>query len=278
MRKKTIAGGLCALALISSMQPGCAGYLPTIHTGTTEDLDKRLAKEEFTKNGIPDRYALLVRGDDEYRHAAGISIAYRALLENGYLPKNIYVLAGKGRQTFFHPTDGAATRKNLMRMLYKFSAAVDDKDTLLIFMTDHGEKMDPSPYDEAGTVSRFIMGRDRVDELDLEWALGRINPEKGILVFDFCMDGGFSERLGKGQYIAVSSSNPVDPSHAIEADAFSGWFFRAFTYGAGSDKNNDGNVSIREAFEFAKDRHIIGKKGEDTPMLISQRDAGKTGL
>jgi hypothetical protein len=288
--KSWIINGLTALVLAGGLysESNSQEFSPT-------RLEQRIEKEEAVKNQQPDRYAVLVRGDDEDRHIANISLAYQVLIEQGFKKENIYILGGYGTQLYYHPSDGEATRDNLETILTHLSKKVDKKDLFLLYLSAHGYAEEPvkeerglkERKEEAENISAFCLiknqedrkkssgiGRESqvegINEKEFQGLVSQINAGGIIYVFDFCNDGGFAKRFGKDNSIAISSTSADSDSHCRENESFSGSFFQAFRKGSGADKNQDRMTSITEAYNYAKETHFTVRSGLDSPQLVSE--------
>jgi hypothetical protein len=245
-------------------------------------LEQKLADTPY-KNCRHDKYALLVRGYDDLKYAANLSIAYQSLLEQGYKPENVVVLAPTYYgETYFHPTDGDATKENIQKVCEYFAKKADCKDTLLVYMNDHGyatteegqmyygdmnEEMygfGPYPHGYEDTeenneeterpelVSKFCLPGEDISELELEEYLSGLQCAGTLYFFDFCYAGGFADRMGsKPNSIAISTSPDHASSSSMVDNSMSGFFFKAFRPDSGADKNGDNFTSIQEAFDYA---------------------------
>ncbi|MFH0949333.1 MAG: hypothetical protein V1802_02500, partial [Candidatus Aenigmatarchaeota archaeon] len=96
--------------------------------------------------------------------------------------------------------------------------------------------------------------------------------------FDQCYGGGFAEEIGKERYIAVASAKPYQGGYGKTNNTFGGYFMLAFRDKNKSDTNEDGRVSIREAFEYAKGRHKWTKKKEQEPIIRGELNPNRVFL
>lgn len=195
-------------------------FTPSISSSDLIGLQNRINQEKAVKNHQPDKYAALVRGSSEERFVADTSLAYQTLLENGFKPENIYILAvtKKRKEIYFHPIDDIATRDNLEILMNYLYNIVDEEDLLFIYLVDHGGRVEisnPNHSTEKILVSVFGLGSEMIDEFELASYLFKMHPKKGILLFSSCSSGGFAERLGGAQYTAIASTTSDNPDPAI---------------------------------------------------------------
>ena len=87
--------GLTGLAVLGALMTSNPNHLPPV----------KLKKSE--------KYAVLVRGDDEYRHKINTPVAYNVLLEKGFNRDNIYVLTPTGSDENGYKVQGKATSNNV---------------------------------------------------------------------------------------------------------------------------------------------------------------------
>ncbi len=254
------------LILIAIFDPDIIYHFlaPSIHPSDLVGLENKIRQKQAIKNYQPDKYAILIRGSNEERFVAETSIAYQVLLENGFKPENIYVLADvkKRKEIYFHPIDDVATKKNLEILMNHLCDIVDERDLLFVYLVDHGFRKT--------SASIFNLKGKNISEIELERYLSEIHPQRGILLFSFCYSGGFAERLGKGDYIAIADTTAEDIGRSKQGDSFDGWFFRALSSRSRdkADFNQDGRISLQEAFDYAKQNHYATRKNQQKPTPI----------
>jgi len=252
-------------------------------------LEHRISQEPAHKNNEPDKYALLVMGDNEERHVINFSVAYQSLLDNGFKKENIYILTDDGDDSVTNfPIDDFSSKSSLEIILTHLAEKVDETDLMFIYFNNHGQRntidyYDPKKPDTLITkiISKFglsqeNLNKNNVSEIELEKYLETINPRQGILLFGFCYSGGFAKRLGKGNWTAVASSQPEQLSYSWITHNFD----RNFMYALSKDKknnrdlNNDGKVSLQEAFIYAKFTHIssLDDGEKQSPTIVSEID------
>ncbi|MDO8517123.1 MAG: C13 family peptidase [Nanoarchaeota archaeon] len=246
-------------------------------------LQARISQELIIKNNNLDKYAVLVKGDNQKIYNQNFSSIYNVLIENGFKSENIYVFVhdgGNSVKQFNHPVDDVSSKESLEMILNHLAKKIDKNDIFLLYLSDHGGRESvKSPYEnQIVEVSRFFLRGGDINELELEKALKPIYAKNKILAFDFCYDGGFADRLGKNNDIAVSSSLYNRVSHAPNLDSFNVYFFQAFRDICDSDYNNDKRVSIDEAYRYAIENYSLAKKGVDRPQLVSKIDVRNISL
>jgi hypothetical protein len=227
-----------------------------------KSLEARLESEPL-KNGTHDDFAVLISGMTEERHEENINLAYNTLIGSGYKPENIYILDDDGRSDRNYPVDASAEKSTIKLLFDHLKKRVDNKDSLFVYVTNHGEKEDDQS-------SILLYGED-VYEKDFEKYLTGIEAKIGILVFDQCYSGGFAKRLGKGKYVAIAACQPDESS---KENTFPQAFFKAFKDTI-ADINKDGRLSVEEAFIYAASHDRNATHGNQKPMLISELNPKK---
>ncbi len=220
-------------------------------------LDYRLDSDKAVKNNLPNKYALLISGDDKPRDIFDISFAYKTLLENGFHGEDIYIVDKTGQKKPFYEPDGIAAEENVKKILEHLTEKIDDKDVFFIYIGDHGSA-DSYCYDDKcdSTVrgSEIQLTDERMSEFYLGSYLKDINPKAGVVLADICYGGGFAD-LGKGNFIGIASGTRDQIVDGPVSETFACYFFDAFNKPESSDLDHDGAVSILEAFKYAKEYH-----------------------
>lgn len=238
-------------------------------------LKNRINQEKAVKNYQPDKYAVLIRGDYEERFVADMSLAYQVLLENGFKPDHIYVLADvkKKKEAYFHPIDDIATKENLEIVKNHLSSIVDEEDLLVVCLVDHGNRamiMNPVDPGKRLMASTFNLRGEDLNEVELELYLSKIQPKIGILLFEFCFSGGFAERLGKERYVAIACTRSKVEGYSRAGNSFVGNIFKALSWRRRGevdiDINKDGKANLQEAVNYAKKQHF---KKRQKPVVKS---------
>lgn len=242
----------------------------------TSNLEQRISQEPIGTKGKPDKYGVLISGANEARYQLDLTLIYQILLESGFKKENIYILDEHGREEFLYPTDGKATKANIENLFSHLEKKVDAEDLLVVHISDHGDttrvKNKSSNLGEYQKVTEVSLPGENITELDLERYLSGIQPQIGIVTTDVCFGGGIARRIGNGKYIGISASEENEEAHEEPRDSFGGFFYQAFRNFKASDKNQDGKVSLDEAFNYAKSNHSWTKNGNDTPLLKSDLD------
>jgi hypothetical protein len=122
---------------------------------------------------------------------------------------------------------------------------------------------------------------DEITESEFAKMIKPIKAKSEILVFDQCHSGGFADRFGRGNRVAVSACRANESSYISHPmDGFPATFFGALRgrdydgNAIDADLNGDGKVSIKEAYQYAleNDEFANGDDGWFTehPLLIAR--------
>lgn len=257
--KNLIRKYLAALALAGSL-------FFTSYADTPSNLDKRIS-DNSKKNNKPDKYAVMISGDSRSKCKDDMSTTYKTLLEDGFKKEDIYVL---GTDINYYPVDDLPSKNNVRNVFRYLKKKIDDKDMLFVYTRGHGERENKMSY-------LVLFGPD-LNQREFSQYIKGINPRIGIYLFDQCYSGGFANRIGKGRNVAIASTQPEDESSSDINDSFSHYFMRAFRDKANSDLNNDGKISLSEAFEYAKKNHSFSRNGKHKPFIRSILNSDKVFL
>jgi len=224
----------------------------------------------------PERYALMISGATEDRDIADLSLAYETLLEKGFKKENIYILDSDGVEAWDYPVFGTASKKDIIKAIGELEKKVTSNDLFFLFTTDHGNRVEKSLFGLIDyEISTFVLGGDEeISQLELAAELERVKPSLGIYLFDQCYSGGFAEQFGGKNIVAIASSKADELAWGDEGDTMGYHFLDAFMkYTA--DENEDGKVSIKEAFDYMLKNHTKTIGGDQTPFIKSDIDPDK---
>jgi hypothetical protein len=252
--------------LFLSTQPGQLGhFVPEV----PEIFRKRLRNDKKITYSKPHKYAVFVNGYPglENGFSDDIYLAYKTSLDEGFRPKDIYILSNSVRAGISYPTDGPATQESFDLLINHLSRKISKQDLLFFYFTGHGG-MQKFKNPETGLVescaSLSLYGKD-VSDKEIVQKLESLTPKIGVYLTDTCYSGNFAEKLGRGNNIAISSSSPYNLSQGNFTDEF----FGAFEYKMG-DLDGDGRVSIGEAFNYAITNDYFTQHNIVTPQIYSE--------
>ena len=202
------------------------------------------------KKDNSDIYALLINsGKNDFWHdfVGDIDSVYHTLRNSGVGSDNIYIIdpLNPNRKGNNFP----AEKKGLDSSIKELSSKINQQDHFILYLTNHGGKSKKDPNAEAYIT--FDNG-DTIKESELEEKVSMINPKNSLLVFTPCYSDAFAKRLGKGNVITIANttSDKVAICYGIAplANNFFPKLFDPSQYSKDIDLNNDGKISVEEAF------------------------------
>lgn len=173
----------------------------------------------------------------------------------------------------------AATQNDLYKIFNDINNRLEEDDTVFIFVIDHGGNDHPfngNPED----CYICLWNNERYFPSDINFYLEKYSKKNANLnlLLGQCFSGGFADCLTANGAVIATASNAYESSWAapgLQFDDFVHHWTNAINkqdfYGnpINPDLNNDGCVSMQEAFEYAynNDSHSIGHY-EPTPGKI----------
>ncbi|MDD4877911.1 MAG: C13 family peptidase [Candidatus Nanoarchaeia archaeon] len=220
----------------------------------------------------PEKYAVLISGHTEERHALNMTLVYNFLLEHGFNENNIYVADGKGTDRLYcYPVDAAATVDNVRTGFESLQQKLDGNDLLFVYVSDHGGRIRAEDGSYVSTIS--TNDGSTLDQRTFAGFVDSLKHGQGIFVYDQCHSGGFAEETGHGNNVAIASTTADDSAYSGGIhNSFTAYFIKAHLYSQFSDTNHDGNVSLGEAFRFAERNHPYSVQGWQDPIIVSEQD------
>jgi hypothetical protein len=226
------------------------------------------------------RYAIFYSSCSDVCHFNDMAFLHQTLVQKyGYSAANIIVLnydglskhrIGEGTLTFYADEmemTGAATKTNLAKAISDLPLTTND--SLLIYTSNHGSWH----ATDGSAVLGYSDSLEKVFATDLAKMIHNIPVKlrELIVIGQQCFSGGFlapiAAEVNAADSICVISSCQADKEaiRDIQHNPFSLHFISALamrtpdgvplgTGPSNPDTNNDGNVSLREAFTFAYDR------------------------
>lgn len=237
-------------------------------------LEHRINQEEGVPNNIPDKYAVLISGDDELRDVYDLSFAYQVLLEIGFKKANIYILDKEGMKTPIYPVDDLSSRYAVNMLFSHLSKKVESQDLLFVYITDHGVRETYKPANDVDApeikVTEIVLPGPNLNEVEFKELLDRLNSCITIVLADICYGGGLANRFSKGKYVGVSSSTEEEEADGSAEHTFGRHFMEAYREISKADSDQNMVVDLSEAFTYAKRNHPSTNNGENTPFLKSE--------
>jgi hypothetical protein len=214
-----------------------------------ETIDTESLKKE------PQHYAVLIGGNTEDRHRNNLSLAYQILIEQGYKRTNIFVFDSEGGNPAIFPITDTTTYKT-MEIFYAWIAEqVTPQDTLLIYMTGHGNKLVRS-----NESAHALNKSEKLSKSQFITFIKKIQPKIGIVFGDFCYWGAIDPyQPGLEQYIFITATNDDRVSYGT---TFARSFWNSFR------KYNKKVPSLLEIYYNALfDDPLFGRKDANDPSL-----------
>jgi hypothetical protein len=251
-------------------------------------LNPKFTRQFTAQIGNSPNYAILYSGgynqaNAKIRYWKDLKLMYQNLkMACGYDVNHIIVIYkdGKGEDKDI-PVNFSADKNGLSAAFKQVNAKITISDDLFLFFTNHGGGYNNVSHSNEGGV-KDISGDEinpyHVDEtvyfygqtdntlLDDNVAalLNTVQCNKLITLMEPCYGGGFLRDLRGRNRIIISASSEFDVSYSAsdeQYDAFSYFFTTAFNTRA-ADLNNDGKVSVLEAFLYARSQDNTGEAPE----------------
>lgn len=252
--------------------------------------------------GNNNNYALLYSGgiDKANAHARywnDMTFMYQTLKSKyGYTDEHIIVVYKDGlAESVGMPVDYRATEKGLDSAFSELARELTGDNNLFIFMSNHGGGYDKKgkrnydgvsdqrPADETDKykideVSFFYEENyNTILDDDFSQKVNNLKFNNLIALFGQCYSGGFLRDLRGTGRIIMSAAMEFEPSwgdDALQYDYFSYYFTAAINGStpdnvpAPADTNNDGRISMLEAFNYA----TRNDPAKETPLLEDTGD------
>lgn len=222
------------------------------------------------------RYAVIISGgwsapSNYPRYWNDCAYFYNTLMSYGFLKENITVLFADGTDPAVDRSDGtssptdfdadglpdinySATKANVTTVFDTLSAELTSDDILYIFTTDHGSKQTgyDAPY-ATPNVTLCLWGEEITgDEFAAE--VDKVTAKAIAAIFEQCYSGGLVEKLKAANRVLMSAARWWELSYAavsIDYDEFSYYATKALAEPASGDSNDDGVVTMEEAYLYA---------------------------
>lgn len=211
---------------------------------------------------VPEKYAVLYSGGiipskAHSRYWNDIIYMYFILCMHGYPAENIYVVYKDGvGEDSYTPVDYPATHTSMDTVFDILAAEMGSRDTLFFYTTNHGGSGGISvwnPMDSSGALTHTQVA----DWLDM------ITCDQMIIVMEQCVSGKFISHLSAVDRVIMTACKDDEGSYACDDegnwDEFVYHFMCALVsipwngddVTVDADFNNDGYISMREAFIWA---------------------------
>ena len=228
-------------------------------------------------------YALIISGGilpqlNHIRYWNDCSAMYSILKDKyGYLDENIYVIMSDGvdpgldRYCYNGIYDSSpldldndgiddieypATKESLTTVCDELSLKLTEEDFLFVFTTDHGDTT------VTGEPEMWLWG-DFINAQEFAYEIDKIKAGSINFVMEQCFSGGFVPVLAKKNRTIATACSPVEISWVKDGLTYDEfvyhWMSAVYGYTPDGqyivnvvDSNNDGMISMKEAFDYAK--------------------------
>ncbi|MGV8142657.1 MAG: hypothetical protein ACP5NS_03405 [Candidatus Pacearchaeota archaeon] len=254
--------GLSAIFLASALFNSCVS---PEKVEVVKKLEQRIANP--SKNSRPDKYAFLICGSNEERFEYDLSAIYQTLLRRDFKDSRIFILDQKGEEEFLYRSDGKSTEENVKKVFRYLEQEVDDQDTLVVHIDDHGSRFEE--YTNFGFYSAHSvsLSDNSLTKRELGEYLGKIKPRVGIVTVDTCYAEGMLDYCPE-DFIRIAGTREDTVGLSLKRDSFGGHFYLSWC--------KEGIKTIREAFDNAKRRHSFSRAGRVEPQIKSKDNLENT--
>lgn len=151
-------------------------------------------------------------------------------------------------------TNAEATRANFRAALADLSAQVGPDDTLLVFFSGHGEKVENTTTERDGSAETIELFDAPLHDYELAEMMKGVSA-RTLLVIDACFAGGFDQVIDQADNrMGVFSSDADTLSLVAQGQKSGGYISHLFLQAlqGGGDMNDDGAMEAGELSEFMR--------------------------
>lgn len=231
--------------------------------GCNDSILAPIALEEWVPifDPYPEKYAILYSGGINshyayYRYWNDLIWMYLLLLLNGYDPSNIYVVYKDGvGQTEIMPVHYPATHDSMDTVFGILSSEMGGSDSLFFFSTNHGEYHGINTWE--------ALDPDPLNQTEVQSWFNSITCDHMIIVMEQCVSGKFIRYLNATNRVVMTACADDMSSYSCDTEgiwdefvyhfmsAIYGFHLNGDTTPVWADVNDDGKVSMAEAFGYA---------------------------
>lgn len=164
----------------------------------------------------------------------------------------------------------SATRANITAVFNTLSGLLDSDDYLFIFVTDHGDQ-------ESGQDALIYLWGETIRDDQFATEVNKVNAGEISIVMEQCYSGGFVDDLASLNRVIATACDFDETSCGMGYYTYDEFVFDWIAAVAGedpngnavdADANNDGFVSMLEAFNYAEANDACS----ETPQYSSNKD------
>lgn len=216
-----------------------------------------------------ERYAVLISGGynagaNYSRYINDLKEIYKALLECGHKKENITVLYADGTD---HDLDGDGSNESLMQAsnanltstFQGLKNKITHDDILFVYATNHGGSTDPTK-----SRSKLYLWGESIEDSDFANLVNALSFKLLIVTLEQCYSGGFIDDLHGPDRVIATACRCDEVSYACDSEGNYDEFVYHWTAAVrgktpsgtavDADSNNDGKVSLKEAFTYAEQK------------------------
>jgi hypothetical protein len=222
------------------------------------------------------------KGSNHDRYWNDMSFMFRTLKERyGYRDEDIHVVYSDGRDTAvdqkkvsgeyadsprdfdgdgIDDVDRASTRQEVVSLFDELRGQLTENDQLFVFATNHGSQQ-PEGTSHAVLV---LFYSEVITDSDFGELAGRLDLGTGAFFFEQCFSGGMIDELKRSNHVVMSAADWDEYSWSCDTEgAYDELAYHFVSALMGktltgqvveADGNGDGVVSMREAFNYARQR------------------------
>ncbi len=227
----------------------------TIRRGTAPDLSDKLARDPTTERitlpqELGKRYVLIVNGSGV--DGVGNIDVDRVKRTFSDLPNTELV--------YVNPQDEPTTMETLTDYVSLIQACSTENDEVFCFVTGHGD------YDDRGTYVQ--LGKELISAERFAQLVEPLNYLRGVLLFSNCHSEDFARRVGKNNFIGVSTSTSQEECFAIEDEGtvFTTYFLDTIA----KNTERKRGLTLEQAFDTAVNRTARQLKKYNRPATRPQ--------
>lgn len=164
----------------------------------------------------------------------------------------------------------SATRANITSVFNTLSGLLDSDDYLFIFVTDHGDQ-------ESGQDALMYLWGETIRDDQFATEVNKVNAGEITIVMEQCYSGGFVDDLSGLNRVIATACDFDETSCGMGLYTYDEFVFDWIAAVAGedpngnsidADDNNDGFVSMQEAFDYAQSNDACS----ETPQYDSNKN------
>ena len=151
-------------------------------------------------------------------------------------------------------TDARATRASFSAALADLASQVGPDDTLLIFFSGHGEKVENMKTERDGSAETIELYDAALHDYELADMMASVDA-RTLLVIDACFSGGFNQVIHqRDNRMGIFSSDEDTLSLVAQGDKSGGYISNIFREAleGGADMNGDGAMEAGELSEYMR--------------------------